>query len=114
MSIEKDQVQLSAGWMNGRTTGGPIALTVANRDWRNWRERDITPLTTPRPGHADLTGAVKYGYRDLRLSLERASARETTMRVAVGAICRRLLGGVRRRHRRLRHAHWQRGGSASG
>ncbi len=91
MSIEKDQVQLSAGWMNGRTTGGPIALTVANRDWRNWRERDITPLTTPRPGHADLTGAVKYGYRDLRLSLERASARETTMRVAVGAICRRLL-----------------------
>ena len=91
MSIEKDQVQLSAGWMNGRTTGGPISLTVANRDWRNWRERDITPLTTPRPGHADLTGAVKYGYRDLRLSLERASARETTMRVAVGAICRRLL-----------------------
>ena len=91
MSIEKDQVQLSAGWMNGFTTGGPIALTVANRDWRNWRERDITPLTTPRPGHADLTGAVKYGYRDLRLSLERASARETTMRVAVGAICRRLL-----------------------
>ncbi len=91
MSIEKDQVQMSAGWMNGRTTGGPIALTVANRDWRNWRERDITPLTTPRPGHADLTGAVKYGYRELRLSLERASARETTMRVAVGAICRRLL-----------------------
>ena len=91
MSIEKDRVQLSAGWMNGRTTGGPIALTVANRDWRNWRERDITPLTTPRPGHADLTGAVKYGYRELRLSLERASARETTMRVAVGAICRRLL-----------------------
>ncbi len=91
MSIEKDQVQISAGWMNGRTTGGPISLTVANRDWRNWRERDIVPLTTPRPGHADLTGAVKYGYGDLRLSLERASARETTMRVAVGAICRRLL-----------------------
>ena len=91
MSIEKDRVQLSAGWMNGRTTGGPIALAVANRDWRNWRERDIVPLSTPRPGHADLTGAVKYGYGDLRLSLERASARETTMRVAVGAICRRLL-----------------------
>ena len=91
MSIEKDRVQLSAGWMNGRTTGAPIALTVANRDWRNWRERDIKPMTTPRPGHADLTGAVKYGYRELRLSLERASARETTMRVAVGAICRRLL-----------------------
>ncbi len=91
MSIEKDRVQISAGWMNGLTTGGPIALTVHNRDWRNWRERDIAPMTTPRPGHADLTGAVKYGYRDLRLSLERASARETTMRVAVGAICRRLL-----------------------
>lgn len=91
MSIEKDRVQISAGWMNGHTTGAPIALTVANRDWRNWRERDIKPMTTPRPGHADLTGAVKYGYRELRLSLERASARETTMRVAVGAICRRLL-----------------------
>lgn len=91
MSIEKDRVQLSAGWMNGRTTGGPVALAVENRDWRNWRERDITPMNTPRPGHADLTGALKYGYGDLRLSLERASARETTMRVAVGAICRRLL-----------------------
>lgn len=91
MSIEKDRVQISAGWMNGRTTGAPVALTVSNRDWRNWRERDIAPMTTPRPGHADLTGAIKYGYRDLRLSLERASARETTMRVAVGAICRRLL-----------------------
>lgn len=91
MSIEKDRVQISAGWMNGRTTGAPVALTVSNRDWRNWRERDVAPMTTPRPGHADLTGAIKYGYRDLRLSLERASARETTMRVAVGAICRKLL-----------------------
>ncbi len=91
MSIEKDRVQISAGRMNGLTTGAPIALTVTNRDWRNWRERDVKPLTTPRPGHADLTGAIKYGYRELRLSLERASARETTMRVAVGAICRRLL-----------------------
>ena len=91
MSIEKDRVQISAGWMNGQTTGAPVALTVSNRDWRNWRERDISPMTTPRPGHADLTGAIKYGYRDLRLSLERASARETTMRVAVGAICRKLL-----------------------
>lgn len=91
MSIEKDRVQISAGRMNGLTTGAPIALTVSNRDWRNWREREITPMTTPRPGHADLTGAIKYGYRELRLSLERASARETTMRVAVGAICRRML-----------------------
>ncbi len=91
MSIEKDHVEISAGVMNGKTTGGPIALTVYNRDWANWKEKDITPLTTPRPGHADLTGAVKYGYGDLRLSLERASARETTMRVAVGGICKRFL-----------------------
>jgi chorismate synthase len=93
MSIEKDQVEISAGWMNGKTTGGPIALTVYNRDWRNWQERDITPMNTPRPGHADLTGAIKYGYRELRLPLERASARETTMRVAAGAICKRFLAG---------------------
>jgi len=91
MNIEKDQVEISAGVMNGLTTGGPIALTVYNRDWANWKDRDITPMTTPRPGHADLTGAVKYGYGDLRLSLERASARETTMRVAVGGICKKLL-----------------------
>lgn len=91
MHIERDTVRISSGLMNGVTTGGPIALTVENRDFKNWKERDITPMTTPRPGHADLTGAVKYGYRELRLSLERASARETTMRVAVGAICRKLL-----------------------
>ncbi len=91
MSIEKDRVEITAGLMNGKTTGGPIALTVFNRDWRNWQEKDIVPLTTPRPGHADLTGAIKYGYRELRLSLERASARETTMRVAAGSICKKLL-----------------------
>ncbi len=91
MQIERDTVHITAGLMNGKTTGGPIALTVENRDFKNWKERDITPMTTPRPGHADLTGAVKYGYRELRLSLERASARETTMRVAVGAICKKFL-----------------------
>ena len=91
MQIEKDGVLITGGLMNGRTTGAPIALQVRNRDFRSWKERDITPITTPRPGHADLTGAVKYGYRELRLSLERASARETTMRVAVGAICKRYL-----------------------
>ncbi|MBZ0301714.1 MAG: chorismate synthase [Anaerolineae bacterium] len=91
MSIEHDTVQLTAGVMNGKTTGSPIALTVVNRDWRNWQEKEIKPITTPRPGHADLTGAIKYGYRELRLSLERASARETTMRVAAGAICRQFL-----------------------
>ncbi|MAU10893.1 MAG: chorismate synthase [Anaerolineaceae bacterium] len=91
MQIEKDKVRVTGGVMNGLTTGGPISLIVENRDFKNWKERDITPITTPRPGHADLTGAQKYGYRELRLSLERASARETTMRVAVGAICKRFL-----------------------
>jgi chorismate synthase len=91
MSIERDTVHITAGLMNGVTTGGPIAMTVENRDFKNWQTKDIAPITTPRPGHADLTGAIKYGYRELRVSLERASARETTMRVALGAICRKLL-----------------------
>ncbi len=91
MSIEHDEVRITSGLMNGMTTGAPIALLVENRDFKNWKEKDIAPMTTPRPGHADLTGAIKYGYGDLRLALERASARETTMRVAVGAICKRLL-----------------------
>ncbi len=91
MAIERDRARITAGVMNGLTTGGPVALILENRDWRNWREKDIPPFTVPRPGHADLTGAIKYGHRDLRLSLERASARETAARVAVGAVCRRLL-----------------------
>ncbi len=91
MSIEKDAVQITSGVMAGLTTGAPIAMTVENRDYRSWKEKDIAPMTTPRPGHADLTGAIKYGYTDLRVALERASARETTMRVAVGAILKRLL-----------------------
>ncbi|MEP7288714.1 MAG: chorismate synthase [Chloroflexota bacterium] len=91
MSIEKDHVRFAAGVVAGLTTGSPIALLVENRDYKNWVEKTIDPMTTPRPGHADLTGAIKYGYRDLRLSLERASARETTMRVAVGAVCKKLL-----------------------
>jgi chorismate synthase len=97
MSIEKDHVQFAAGVVARKTTGAPIALLIENRDYKNWADKLIEPMTTPRPGHADLTGAVKYGYRDLRLSLERASARETTMRVAVGAACKRLLAefGIR-------------------
>ncbi len=91
MQIEKDGIIITSGVMNGMSTGAPIALQVQNRDFKSWKERDITPITTPRPGHADLTGAVKYGYRELRLSLERASARETTMRVAIGAICKTYL-----------------------
>lgn len=91
MEIEHDRARITGGVMNGCTTGGPIALLIENRDWKNWAGRDISPMSTPRPGHADLTGALKYGYRDLRLALERASARETAMRVAIGAIARRLL-----------------------
>lgn len=91
MHIEQDTVYVSAGVMAGKSTGAPITLTVVNRDFKNWKEKDIPALTIPRPGHADLTGAIKYGYRELRLSLERASARETTMRVAVGAICKAFL-----------------------
>ena len=91
MQIERDRARVTGGVMNGLTTGGPISLLIENRDWKNWAERDITPMTTPRPGHADLTGTIKYGYRDLRLALERSSARETAARVAVGAIARRLL-----------------------
>ena len=91
MRIEEDRVRLAGGVLQGRTTGAPIALLIDNRDWANWRDREIRPMTVPRPGHADLAGAVKYGYRDLRLALERASARETAARVAVGAVCRRLL-----------------------
>jgi chorismate synthase len=91
MSIEKDSVRITAGVMNGLTTGAPIAMLLENRDFKNWKEKDIEPITTPRPGHADLTGAIKYGYRELRLSLERASARETAMRVAAGAVCKSFL-----------------------
>ncbi|MEO0562788.1 MAG: chorismate synthase [Chloroflexota bacterium] len=97
MSIEKDGVRITSGVMNGRTTGAPIAMIIENRDFKNWKEKDIAPIPTPRPGHADLTGAVKYGYRELRLSLERASARETAARVAVGAVCQQFLAefGIR-------------------
>ncbi|MBC8099859.1 MAG: chorismate synthase [Armatimonadetes bacterium] len=91
MHIERDAVRITSGVMNGVTTGAPIALHVENRDFKNWKEKDIAPMTTPRPGHADLTGAIKYGYRELRVALERSSARETTMRVAAGAVCRKLL-----------------------
>ncbi|GAB4562742.1 MAG: chorismate synthase [Anaerolineae bacterium] len=91
MKIERDQAEIASGVMAGRTTGGPISMRIVNRDFEKWRDRDIEPMTVPRPGHADLTGAIKYGYRELRLALERASARETAARVAVGAACRKLL-----------------------
>jgi chorismate synthase len=91
MRIERDAARITSGVLKGRTTGAPIAIEIENQDYANWRDREIEPMTIPRPGHADLTGAIKYGYRELRLALERASARETAARVAVGAICRRLL-----------------------
>ena len=91
MKIEKDSVQILGGVMAGETTGAPIGLLVQNADHVKWKGKAIEPMTAPRPGHADLTGAVKYGYKDLRPALERASARETTMRVAVGAVCKHFL-----------------------
>ena len=91
MKIEKDTVSILGGVMNGQTTGAPISLLVQNDDHAKWKGKPITALTSPRPGHADLTGAVKFGYRDLRPTLERSSARETTMRVAAGAVCKHFL-----------------------
>lgn len=87
MKLEKDTALILSGVMAGETTGGPLAFLIHNEDHAKWRGRPIPPFTTPRPGHADLTGAIKYGYRDLRPALERASARETAARVAAGAAC---------------------------
>ncbi len=105
--IEKDRVEVVAGIRGGVTIGSPIGMVVANRDWENWRgvlgprPEDIDPeraaakaLHRPRPGHADLAGALKYGRDDLRDVLERASARETAARVAVGAIAGELLAAI--------------------
>jgi chorismate synthase len=102
MAIESDEAEILAGVRHGRTTGGPVALLVRNKDWTHWQatmspdaaDRDRAerpPVTRPRPGHADLSGAIKYGHRDLRDVLERASARETAARVAVGSLARQLL-----------------------
>jgi len=108
MAIESDRAEPLSGLRHGRTTGGPIALMIPNKDWENWQRTmyvetampaeasgaDRPPVTRPRPGHADLAGFVKYGHDDMRNVLERASARETAARVAVGAIARQLLGSV--------------------
>jgi chorismate synthase len=102
MKIETDRVRLLAGVRGGETLGSPVALAVENRDHASWTGRmGAAPfpeppeaLTRPRPGHADLAGGLKYDRHDLRDILERASARETAMRVAVGAVCRKLLGAV--------------------
>ena len=102
MKIETDKVTFTAGVRNGETLGSPIAMEVANRDHDNWLDRmgagplpsTPEPLTRPRPGHADLSGGLKYDRHDLRDILERASARETASRVAVGSVARKLLGAV--------------------
>jgi len=105
MQIESDRAELLAGVRHGVTTGAPIALLIRNRDWVNWQqtmyvEREMpaeasgtkrADVTRPRPGHADLAGAIKYGHDDIRDVLERASARETAARVAAGSLARQLL-----------------------
>ena len=102
MKIETDKVQIVSGVRHSQTMGAPIAMLIDNKDWKNWTE--VLPvedyegsgekkqkLTRPRPGHADLAGCIKYDYQDARYVLERASARETTARVAIGAIAKQLL-----------------------
>lgn len=102
MSIEKDQIMITSGIRHGKTLGSPVTLILENKDWKNWqtvmgtaavteKETLKRKVTRPRPGHADLVGGIKYGHRDLRNVLERSSARETAMRVAVGAVCKKLL-----------------------
>lgn len=99
MKIERDHIEVLSGVRFGHTMGGPITLRIENRDWANWTERmsvapveaEIEPITRVRPGHADLTGALKYGLDDVREVIERASSRETAARVAVGAVCAQLL-----------------------
>src|SRR6187399_3085814 len=106
MAIESDRAEILAGVRHSRTTGAPIALLIRNRDWVNWQQTMYVEaempegasgtkradVTRPRPGHADLAGAVKYGHDDVRDVLERASARETAARVAAGSLARQLLG----------------------
>src|SRR5262245_4514180 len=108
MAIESDRAQILSGVRHGRTTGGPIALLIPNKDWENWQRTmaveaapaegatgvDRPVVTRPRPGHADLAGVIKYGHDDIRNILERASARETAARVAAGALARQLLRQV--------------------
>jgi chorismate synthase len=91
MKIESDTVRILGGVLEGLTIGSPLALLIENRDHEKWRGRAVEPFTVPRPGHADLSGTLKYGYADLRPALERASARETAARVAVGAVCKHFL-----------------------
>ncbi|MZJ58017.1 chorismate synthase [Enterococcus avium] len=105
MKIEKDQIRITSGVRHGKTLGSPITMIVENRDWKNWQKvmsvepveekaEKLRRVTKPRPGHADLVGGMKYHHSDLRNVLERSSARETTMRVAVGALAKQILAAV--------------------
>lgn len=105
MKIEKDQVRITSGVRHGKTLGSPITMIVENRDWKNWQKvmsvepveekaEKLRRVAKPRPGHADLVGGIKYHHSDLRNVLERSSARETTMRVAVGALAKQILAAV--------------------
>lgn len=98
MKIEKDHARILTGVRYGKTLGSPIALLIENKDWPNWKDimsvetqagQPEPPLTTPRPGHADYAGALKYRHKDIRNVIERSSARETAMRVALAAVCRK-------------------------
>jgi chorismate synthase len=102
MKIERDAVEVRSGVRHGRTLGSPVALLVANRDYSNWEQRmspwpvegEVEESHLPRPGHADLAGTLKYGHRDVRNVLERASARETAARVAAGALAKEFLAAL--------------------
>lgn len=102
MKIEKDHAEIWCGVRHGESLGAPVGLIVRNKDWENWTKKmsvspvddEIRKVTLPRPGHADLAGVQKYGFDDIRNVLERSSARETTMRVALGSVCRKLLEDV--------------------
>jgi len=99
MQIETDSAEILSGVRHGKTMGSPIALLLPNKDWDNWKhimsvgppDKDVKPITLPRPGHADLAGVKKYGHTDIRNVLERASARETAIRVALGSLTRKFL-----------------------
>jgi len=125
MKIEDDKAEIMAGVRYGLSTGSPIALSITNRDWQNWQEqlsispveREVEPVTCPRPGHADLAGVSKYGLKDIRPIMERASARETATRVAVGAIARRFLEelgiAIHSHTTAIGRHHWEQGEASS-
>src|SRR5579885_2296387 len=102
MKIESDTAQFLSGVRHGETIGSPIAILIENRDWKNWQasmsvedlpetREKYKPVTSPRPGHADLAGCLKYNFSDARYVLERASARETAARVAIGSLAKLFL-----------------------